>query len=148
MLAPIAFVIANLVLLFSGFAVVWKLIVAVIIGFILLGISAATSKPEERPSLDWHNGMWLWPYLIGMGVISYLSSFDTSTPSKVAIIGLKGPVNDLHFGWDVLVTAIWSLIIYAWAINRRLPDERVREYVGDLTQEAEEIEAELAETTV
>jgi amino acid transporter len=147
-LAPIAFVIANLVLLFSGFAVVWKLIVAVIIGFILLGISAATSKPEERPSLDWHNGMWLWPYLIGMGVISYLSSFDTSTPSKVAIIGLKGPVNDLHFGWDVLVTAVWSLIIYAWAINRRLPDERVREYVGDLTQEAEEIEAELAETTV
>jgi amino acid transporter len=147
-LAPIAFVIANLVLLFSGFAVVWKLIVAVIIGFILLGISAGTSKPQDRPQIDWRSGMWLWPYLIGMVVISYLSSFDTSTPSKVALIGLKGPVNDLHFGWDVLVTAVFSLIIYAFAIRLRLPAEQTREYVGDLTQEAEEIEAELAETAV
>jgi amino acid transporter len=147
-LAPIAFVIANLVLLFSGFAVVWKLIVAVIIGFILLGISAGTSKPQDRPQIDWRSGMWLWPYLIGMVVISYLSSFDTSTPSKVALIGLKGPVNDLHFGWDVLVTAIFSLIIYAFAIRLRLPAEQTREYVGDLTQEAEEIEAELAESAV
>jgi amino acid transporter len=145
-LAPIAFIVANLVLLFSGFAVVWKLIVAIIIGFVLLTISSATSKPEDRPELDWMAGVWLWPYLIGMGVISYLSSFDTDTPSKVVLIGLKGPVNDLHFGWDVLVTAVFSLVIYAWAIHQRLPDERVHELVGDLTAEAEEIEAELAET--
>jgi amino acid transporter len=145
-LAPVAFIVANLVLLFSGFAVVWKLIVAVIIGFILLAVSAATSKPQDRPQLDWASGMWLWPYLIGMGVISYLSSFDTDTKSKVVLIGLKGPVNDLHFGWDVLVTAVWSLLIYAFAIRLRLPSERVREYVGDLEAEAEEIEAELAET--
>jgi hypothetical protein len=44
-LAPLAFVVANLVLLFSGFAVVWKLFVAILIGFVLLAISAATSRP-------------------------------------------------------------------------------------------------------
>jgi amino acid transporter len=145
-LAPLAFVVANFVLLFSGFAVVWKLFVAVLIGFVLLGISAATSRPENRPEIEWRAGIWLFPYLIGMVVISYLSSFDTATPSKVALLGIKGPVNDLHFGWDVLVTAIFSLVIYAWAIHQRLTPEQVRENVGDLTAEAEEIEAELAET--
>jgi amino acid transporter len=146
LLAPLAFVVANEVLLFSGFAVDWKLIVAIILGFILLAISAATSRPEDRPQIEWRAGMWLWPWLIGTGVISYLSSFDTATPSKVAIIGLKGPVNDLHFGWDVLTVAVFSLIIYAWAIHQRLPVDRVRENIGDLTAEAEAVEAELAET--
>jgi amino acid transporter len=145
-LAPAAFIVANEVLLFSGWAVDWKLVVAIILGFILLGISAATSPPDERPEIDWHAGVWLFPWLIGMAVISYLSSFDTATPSKVALIGLKGPVNDLHFGWDVLAVAVWSLIIYGVAIQRRLPPEKVRENIGDLTAEAEEEEAVLAES--
>src|SRR4051794_343307 len=146
MLAPLAFVVANFVLLFSGFAVVWKLFVAILIGFILLGLSAATSRPEDRPDIEWRAGVWLFPYLIGMVVISYLSSFDTATPSKVVLFGLKGPVNDLHFGWDVLVTALFSLAIYALAMHQRLPAEQVRANVGDLAEEAEEIQAELAET--
>ena len=144
LLAPLAFAVANLVLLFSGFAVVWKLFVAVLIGFVLLGISAATSRPEDRPQIDWRAGVWLFPYLIGMVVISYLSSFDTSTQSHV--LGLKGLVNDLHFGWDVLVTTVFSLIIYAVAMHQRLSPEEVREHVGDLAEEAEAVEAELAET--
>jgi amino acid transporter len=78
-LAPLAFIVANEVLLFSGWAVVWKLLVAILIGFALLAISAVTSPVERRPALDWVSGAWLWPYLVGMAVISYLSSFDTST---------------------------------------------------------------------
>jgi amino acid transporter len=144
-LAAVAFIVANEVLLFSGWAVVWKLMVAILIGFALLAISAATSAPENRPSMDWHAGLWLWPYLVGMTVISYLSSFDTSTPSTVPLISLKGPVNDLHFGWDVLAVAIFSVLIYLLAMRVRLAPEAVHEYVGDLTAEAEEEEAMLAD---
>jgi amino acid transporter len=142
-LAPVGFIVANEVLLFSGWAVVWKLLVAILIGFVLLAISAATSPVERRPTLDWVNGAWLWPYLVGMGVISYLSSFDTSTPSKVALIGLSGPKNVLTFGWDVLAVAIFSVVIYALAMRVRLPDDRTRAYVGDLAEEAEAEAAEL-----
>jgi len=145
LLATVAFIVANEVLLFSGWAVVWKLLVAIILGFILLTVSSATSAPENRPSLDWMSGVWLWPYLLGMAVISYLSSFDTSTPSKVPIISLKGPVNDLHFGWDVLAVAIWSVFIYLLAMHVRLPAQRTHEYVGDLTAEAEEEKAVLGD---
>jgi amino acid transporter len=136
-LAPVGFIVANEVLLFSGWAVVWKLIVAILIGFALLAISAVTSPVQRRPVLDWVSGAWLWPYLVGIGVISYLSSFDTATPSKVPLIGLKGPTNDLHFGWDVLAVAVFSVLIYAVAMRVRLPDQRTRAYVGDLTAEAE-----------
>jgi len=140
LLAPLGFVVANLVLLFSGWAVVWKLIVAILIGFALLAISAATSPSDRRPSLDWASAAWLWPYLIGIGVISYLSSFDIETPSHVPLIGLHGPRNTLTFGWDVLAMTLFSVAVYAFAIRRRLPDERALNYVSDLTTEAEEDE--------
>ena len=137
-LAPLGFVVANEILLFSGWAVVWKLVVAILIGFILLAISMATSPPDRRPSLDWASAVWLWPYLIGIAAISYLSSFSTSTPSSIPLIGLHGPKNTLTFGWDILATAVFSIIIYMYAIRQRLPDERAHHYVEEFTAEAEE----------
>ncbi|GAC1515309.1 MAG: APC family permease [Chloroflexota bacterium] len=136
-LAPLGFIIANEIILFSGWAVVWKLIVAILIGFILLGLSFATSAPERRPSLDWSSAVWLWPYLIGLVVISYLGSFDFKKTNSVPLIGLTGPRNDLTFGWDMLVMAVFSVAIYVLAIRLRLSDDCVKEYVGDLTTEAE-----------
>jgi amino acid transporter len=135
-LAPASFIVANELILFSGWAVVWKLLVAIAIGFALLGVSFATSAPEDRPSLDWRNAAWLLPFLIGMGVISYLSSFDTK--AKSSFLGLNGPTGTLPFGWDVLVMAIFALVIYALAIRMRLPRTAVDEHVGDMTAEAEE----------
>jgi amino acid transporter len=135
LLAPAAFIVANELILFSGWAVVWKLIVAILIGFALLAISAATSPPEHRPAIEWRAGTWLVPYLVGLAVVSYLGSFDTGTPSSV--LGLRGPVNDLHFGWDVLVMAVFSLAIYALALRMRLPRAEIEENVGDLEAEAE-----------
>ncbi len=75
LLAPAAFIVANELVLFSVWAVVWKLLVAILIGFALLAISAATSDPEHGPSLDWAAGVWLAPYLVGLGVVSNLGSF-------------------------------------------------------------------------
>jgi amino acid transporter len=139
-LAPLGFVVANELILFSGWAVVWKLVVAILIGFALLGLSAATSPPEQRPSFDWSSAVWLWPYLVGMTVISYLSSFDTATPSSIPLIGVHGPRNVLTFGWDVLTVALFSVAVYAYAIRQRLPQQAALDYVGDLTAEAEEEE--------
>jgi amino acid transporter len=136
-LAPLGFIIANEIILFSGWAVVWKLLVAILIGFALLAISLATSAPERRPSLDGRSAIWLWPYLVGLALISYLSSFDYKNPDSVPLIGLKGPVNALPFGWDMLAMAVFALAIYLLAIRQRLPREKVEEYIGDLTAEAE-----------
>jgi amino acid transporter len=134
-LAPLGFVVANEIILFSGWAVVWKLIAAIVIGFILLGISAATSAPDRRPSLDWRSGAWVWPYVVGLGVISYLGSFGPS--DALPFTNVKGATGALPFGWDILVMALFSLAIYYFAMSLRLPPERVDEYVGDLAAETE-----------
>ena len=127
LLAPGAFAAASEILLFTGWAVMWKLIVAILIGFALLAVSTAidstarTDSTARNLSLDWRSAVWLWPYLLGMGAISYLSSFDTRTPSSIPLLGLHGPRNELTFGWDILVVAVFSLVIYAFAIRSRLP---------------------------
>jgi amino acid transporter len=130
-LAPAAFIVANELILFSGWTVVWKLLVAIVIGFALLGISAATSPREHRPAIEWRAGTWLAPYLVGLGVVSYLGSF-------------AGPANVLPFGWDVLVMALFSLAIYFLAVRMRLPRAAIEEHIGDLTAEAEAEEAAVA----
>jgi len=127
-LAPAAFIVANELILFSGWTVDWKLIVAIGIGFVLLAISAATSPPERRPALEWRSALWLVPYVVGLGVVSYLSSFG-------------GPPHVLGFGWDVLVMALFSLAIYAIAVRMRLPREAVEKHISEFTAEAEAEEA-------
>jgi amino acid transporter len=137
LVAPAAFVVASEILLFTGWAVVWKLIAAILIGFALLALSMLTDANARTLSLDWRSGVWLWPYLVGMGAISYLSSFDTRTPSSIPLLGLHGPRNELTFGWDVLAVALLSLAVYSFAIRSRLPAEQALDYIGDLTAEAE-----------
>ena len=140
-LAPAAFVAASEILLFTGWAVIWKLIVAILIGFALLGVSTATDS-RRTPSLDWRSAVWLWPYLLGMGVISYLSSFDTRTPSSIPLIDLQGPRNELTFGWDILAAAVLSLAVYFFAIRSRLPTAQALDYIGDpMVEESEAVDA-------
>jgi amino acid transporter len=142
LMAPLAFIVANEVILFSGWTIVYKLILAIIIGFALMGLNYAFSAAQERPRLDLANATWILPWLIGLGVVSYLSSFDTS--EKGGPFGvLIGPTNTLHFGWDVLAMAVVSLVVYALAISQRLPGDRVQAYIEEGTAEAEEEEREV-----
>jgi amino acid transporter len=143
LVAPAAFVVASEILLFTGWAVVWKLNAAILIGFALLAFSMLRDAKARTQPLDWRSAVWLWPYLLGMATISYFSSFDTRTPSSIPLLGLDGPRNVLTFGWDMLAVALLSLVVYALAIRTRLPAERALEYVGALTAEAEAEDAEI-----
>jgi amino acid transporter len=113
-LAPLGFVVANLIVLFAGWTTDWKLFAAIGLGFVLLAVAQVVRSPSERVSLDWHSAVWMWPWLVGLMVLSYLSSFD-------------GGRNDLHFGVDMLVTAAFSLVIYFFALSRRLSPEETEE---------------------
>ena len=73
-LAPLAFIIANLLIYWSGFEVLWKLGICIVIGYVLIGISMAFDP--QRPPLDWKSAQWLPVYLIGMGIISWQGQFS------------------------------------------------------------------------
>ena len=114
-LAPAAFVVADLLIYWSGFEVVWKLGIVLLIGYALIGISMAFDP--QRPPLDWKSAVWLPAWLIGMGLISWQGQYSGG--------GVAAPVNTGHIGfwWDMLIVAGFSLAIYYWAMYTRLPRE-------------------------
>jgi amino acid transporter len=116
-LAPIGFIMANLIIYWSGFEVIWKLGVCIVIGYVVIGIFMAFDP--QRPPLDWKSAQWLIPYLIGMGIISWQGQFSGGA--------VASPVNtgNIPFWWDLLVVAGFSLIIYIWALYTRLPREEM-----------------------
>src|SRR5262249_29831655 len=73
-IAPLAFVIAGLIIYWSGFEVIWKLGVVLVIGYVLIGISMAFDK--QRPPLDWKSASWLPVWLIGLGIISWQGQYS------------------------------------------------------------------------
>src|SRR5215467_7510694 len=115
--APIAFIIANLIMYWSGLEVIWKLGVVLLIGYVLIGISMAFDP--KRPPLDWKSAQWLFPYLIGMGIISWQGQFSGGA--------VAAPVNTnaIPFWWDMLIIAAFSLVIYYWAMATSLPREEM-----------------------
>ena len=123
-LAPLGFIIANMIIYWSGFVVVWKLGVCLVIGYILIGICMIFD--QQRPSLDWRSAQWLLPYLIGMGIISWLGQFPLKGD------GGAPPINTFHIPswWDYLIVAAFSLVIYYWAVATRLSREDMLERVS------------------
>ncbi|MFJ8054262.1 APC family permease [Streptomyces luteogriseus] len=103
-LSPLSFVVANLIIYWSTWDTLWRLGVAIVLGYVLLGGYAfyATRKGlPDAPRLDWKAAQWLPVYLLGMGVISWQGGF--------------GGQGHLALWWDILVIAVFSLAIYYWA---------------------------------
>ncbi|WP_433448985.1 APC family permease [Streptomyces sp. CA-142005] len=103
-ISPLSFVVANLIIFWSGWDTLWRLGCAILIGYVLLGSYAWYAIRKDLPNaprLDFKAAQWLLPYLAGIGVLSYLSTF--------------GGNGDLPLWWDILVVAAFSLGIYYWA---------------------------------
>jgi amino acid transporter len=125
-LAPLAFVVANLLILWSGWDTVWRLGVAIAIGYVILAVTRVFGLNSRSPQLDLRAASWLPFYLVGMGAIVYVSDFGPMT----------SPVFPLW--WDMVAVAIFSAIIYFWAMAVALPTERIEEMIGDVELPDEE----------
>ena len=121
-LSPLAFIVANMLIYWSGLEVIWKLGVVLVIGYAVIGIAMAFDK--QRPPLDWRSASWLPFYLIGMGIISWLGQY--SGGAKAAPVN----TNTIPFWWDMAIVAVFSLVIYFWAMAVRLPNEEMQELVA------------------
>jgi amino acid transporter len=119
-LAPLAFIVANLLILWSGWDTVWRLGVAIAIGYVILAATRVFKWNAQSPQLDLKAASWLPVYLIGMGAIVYLSDFGP----------LTSPIFPLW--WDMVAVAIFSAAIYYWAMAVALPTERIEAMIGDV----------------
>jgi amino acid transporter len=133
-LSPIAFIVANLIIYWSGFETVWKLGIVMVIGYVLIAICMAFDS--QRPPLDWKSAQWLPVYLIGMGIISWQGQYSGATSSDTHPLPPTNTGN-IPFWWDMLIVAAFSLAIYFWAMATRLPRDEMLELVNKQSGEQE-----------
>ena len=121
---------SNLIVYWSGWATVWKLMVAVLIGFALLAAYYLSGNMKED-RLDLLAGLWVVPWLGGLTVMSYLGDYD----------GGKGVIG---FGTAIPLMFVLSLAVYVMAYAFRLSPEHAQAYIDDTVKEAEVEDEELA----
>jgi len=128
-LGPLAFIIADLLIYWSGWETVWKLGVVLIIGYAVMG--AFRISKNLRPPLEAKHAIWIPVWLIGLGIISWQGQFAGGA--------VKPPLNtaNIPFWWDIVVVAVFSLIIYYWAMYSRLPQEKMLALVEEQAHEPE-----------
>ncbi len=116
LVAPVAFVVANLLLLWTGWDTIAKLFSVVGIGALAL-VGLAVIRPAFRHTAqEWRAASWLIPYIVGMILMSYLGPFGHGD-------------KDSESQWICVVTCVvFSVVIYYVAIalgtraSRHLPE--------------------------
>jgi amino acid transporter len=144
-LAPLGFVLASLIVYWAGWQTYSTLILVIILGYILMGISFAFRLNSNQPVIDWTAAFWVLPYLIGMAIISYFGAFGGGGiiggvgPFKHALVGGGAGRHSLtqysgHLGLykGILVVAVFALVIYYAAMYFRLPSSKVDKYVEEV----------------
>jgi amino acid transporter len=130
-IAPVSFIVANLIVYWSGFETLWKLGVAIILGYLLIGMYH--SDRPGMPKINWVKSTWIAAYLLGMGIISWQGAYGPDNTGRLA------------FPWDILVVALFSLAIYYWATMwGAQTTEEIEERIAEQAAPAPEAEAEAA----
>ena len=79
----------------------------------VIGASRSCCSRSPTP----RSAVWLPVYLVGMGLIVYLSDFGPTARPR------------LPLWWDMLAVAVFSLGIFYWALRVALPTERIQQLV-------------------
>jgi len=130
----VAFFASNMIVIWAGWDENWRLFLAVLLGFVVLGIFKITDK-GSMSSMEWRAGLWALPWFAGLALISFLSTFPEGPR--------MGNTGTIPFGWDFVVVLALSAGVWVMALKTRLPSNRVDEYIEETTVEAEEEEKEL-----
>ncbi|HVA61667.1 MAG TPA: hypothetical protein VNG13_14195 [Mycobacteriales bacterium] len=140
-LCPIAFICANFIVYWSGWNTVFWLYVLIALGFVLFGVYQAMIPAERRAILNWRSGSWILPWLVGLAIISWQGQYSSASP----VLGITlNDTNNIPFWWDLVVVAVFSLVIYYFAVSLALTTEEVATAVKTVEEEARAEQSALA----
>ena len=124
----LAFVSSNLIVIWSTWTINWKLFVTVLLGLVLLVFIQIFKK--DTPPLELKSGGWFVAWLAGLAVLSYLAG-DLDASARMG------------FWTSVLVTTVYSVVVYFVAIATRLDRATTEEHMRTVAEEAEAEDSEL-----
>lgn len=125
-IAPAAFVVASLVIVWQDWSTLWKTVIPLVVGLVWFVVSFL--RGERNPG-DLAGGIWLVAYIAFVYVI--------------AAVGSYGGAGWITAPWDSIVVAVGALGAYFWGVragsayltgHRRLLD-RLRSNEGEETPE-------------
>lgn len=120
--ATVAFYICNLLAYWSGWTIISKLAIALLTGMLVFFVYRLFSKEAYAIKLNLYAAVWIWPYFVGLILISYLGSFSQG-------LGV------IPFGWDFVVIGIFSVFIMYLAMTFKLASKETEKYVMEHTTE-------------
>jgi amino acid transporter len=136
-IAPFSFIVSGLIIYWSGTSNLVKLDLAVAFFLVLYAI-ARRLDPRQQP-IDFRAGAFVLPWAIGLTLFSVFGGSYVGSYPKV--FGVSIP--HLPFWWDIAAIAIYSLIIFYYAVNSRLGPERVNAHVLEAVVDAHQEDLDL-----
>jgi amino acid transporter len=118
--AFITLYVCNLITYWTGFGCIWRLMIALLAGIILLLCYRLYNKDDMYP-IHMFSACWIFLHFIGITIISYLGSFEG--------IGV------ISFGTDFAVIAIFSAIVLALSQYCKLPEHEVTIMLDNIRDE-------------
>lgn len=117
-LGPIAFVIASLIIYWSGWAVDSVILLVILFGVILYAYGTSTFAEDTSfyGGKFLKSGLWLVVYVIAMLILTYIGSSNFGAPHQL-----------IAYPLDLLVVAAVSLIFYYWGVSSGIPTPEIEE---------------------
>ncbi|HKK13314.1 MAG TPA: APC family permease [Gammaproteobacteria bacterium] len=126
LVAPAAFVISNWIILWTGFKTANVLFGMIALMFVTYTAYHYLFKRGPRGPFGWPQIAWVFPYFGGLWLLLYYGP---------PVLGGNGT---LGFGMDMLLSAVFSVLIMALAVATGVPAETSSDYLAQMTSEAEE----------
>lgn len=114
----------NLIMYWSGWDQVWKMMIAIALGYVLLGVFQYLDK-GRAPRLDFKYGWWVLVWFAGIAFISYIGKYSGSASAHAGQLDWLGFYGG--FIADILLTAL--VLALGW--HCQLPGDRVRAILAE-----------------
>ncbi len=110
-IALLAFYICNLLIFWTGWHTVSRMMIVLIIGLIFFSIHCYQEKNNIWLS-QWRKSWWIIPYFASLSIVSYLGSFGDG-------------MNTVQFGVDFIVIGIITVAIFYLALKSSATNSQV-----------------------
>lgn len=119
----LGFYVCTLIVYWTGWAVVSKLGLCLFMSFSLFLVYRIFSDRPRGVTMNWLSATWMWPYLVGLNLISYFGSYG-------------GGTGRIAFGWDFAFIALLCMLSLYLAVRFRANDHHVKDTLARLEDEA------------
>jgi amino acid transporter len=108
---PIPRIITGLGFILATLMVYWASWPWTLVGGILMLIGFPLFLLVRRQNLDLLRNAWLWVYILGIMVVSYLGDTNFVFENFLPI----GPLGIIKMPYDIVLLVVFAIVIYAWA---------------------------------